>query len=156
MANANGTPRPAEVRAAALRDYLDYPKRSMGRIARDYGVDEKTVRTWVDRSGLRRPPVYRAGRRGYIGDEPSAEEIARLVYRSIVATLQSIEARAIATADPDWIKGQNAADLAQLEHAQREYALRAIASFRTVDDPGAAGALPEPAVDRNGAVDPTA
>jgi transposase-like protein len=158
MAHANGKPHSADVRAAVLEDYLNKPRWSIRRIARDHGVDDKTAREWIDRAGLRRPPSadHRNTRAnsGRIGDVPSADEIARLVFRSITATLKAIEARAVATSDPVWIKGQNAADLAQLEHAQREYVLRAVASLRLVDEPGASGVLPEPATDRNGAVDP--
>lgn len=148
--NANNAPIPGQVRAAALSDYLAHPKWSVSRIAREHGVHESTVRKWIDRAGLRRDAYDPGGNSRYVGDEPSADEIARLVYRSIVATLRAIEARAIATADPQWIAGQNAADLAALEHAQREYALRAIASLRPVD------ALPEPDYGRDSTLDATA
>jgi hypothetical protein len=143
---------PPEVRTAALNDYLNHPKWSMRHIALKHGVGEGTVRRWVERAGFRRQ-IHEDDEptSPHIGDEPSAQEIGRLVFRSIAATLRAIEARAIATSDPQWIAGQNAADLAQLEHAQREYVLRAIASLRPVDEFADVGALRQ--ADRDGALD---
>jgi transposase-like protein len=133
-----------ETKAAAIELYLK--GKSSREIGRTLAVSGRTVREWVRHLD----PARNLARATY---ERTREELGNLVYDSVVETLKSITARARATGDPDWIRGQNADALAALDAAQWDRIIRVIASFKPADGEPAPE-LDEPEPHRNGAVDP--
>lgn len=143
----------AETKAEAVRLHLEGGL-TQAEIARRLGVHPHRVHDWIRRH-VYGPAADETTRALY---RRTREEMSELVYETVVETLRSLRARAIATADPDWIKGQNASDLAALDSTGWNFLVRFIASFRPIGederDADVIDVESQPAADRNGAVDP--
>jgi hypothetical protein len=148
----SGQPYSAELKAEAVRLIIE--GKSKAEVGRILGVHPRQVSRWAEQAD---PNLRSLANRGEMY-ERTREELSDLIYGTVIDTLKSLRARAIATADPDWIKGQDAHSLAALDATHWQYLVRFVASFRpltpsaevvegeTLDD--------ESASHRNGAVDP--
>jgi transposase-like protein len=136
---ARGNVHPPELKAAAIRLHLE--GKTAAEIGRALGIRPRTISTWLaEHDPQRQAEVRQIYQR-------TREELSDLIYGTVVDTLRSIRARAVATADPDWIRGQNASDLAELDATHWGFLVRFVGSFRPVDDElpeSAAPQLPEP------------
>jgi Helix-turn-helix domain len=155
-----GKHHPEHVKAEAIQRYLLGEPRQ--KICTALGISRFTLAEWIkdyDPARQPQPPdVYRR----------NVEQLGELIYDTVIATLDAIRARAIATGDPEWAKTQSASELAALDGAQWDRAIRMVSAFRPrstahadVDaeedqaaDGGGDFGQQQPGVHRNGAVDP--
>jgi len=112
-----------ELRAAAIAAVL--AGASLAQAAAQFGVDKSLVSRWVQAAGLQ--PAATAQR---VRDP---ETIAELILELIATHVTTISAQLQASARPDWLQKQSAADLAQLVAVERDTTLRLLAGLRPVE-----------------------
>lgn len=104
-------------------------------VALRYGIPKQTVHEW----GRKARTAFVQTVRPY---ERTREEIANLVYDTLVETLGTYRAQLRIAADPEWIKTQTSGDLTNLAGMLLDRALRLLAGFRVSDSEDPAGGQP--------------
>jgi hypothetical protein len=118
-----GVAHPDELRAAVIAAVL--AGASLAQAAAQFSVDKSLVSRWVQAAGLQ--PVATAQR----ARDP--ETIAELILDLIATHVTTISAQLQASARPEWLEKQSAADLAQLVAVERDTTLRLLAGLRPVE-----------------------
>lgn len=125
---ARGKPHPAEMRSAVLAALLS--GQSVDEVAHLYSLSRATVVAWRRAAGLaeRDTPVQRKVQR------KKAEDLGELVAAFLQETLVTLSVQSQHFRDVDWLRGQNAADLAVLHGVQADKAFRLLQALQSDDD----------------------
>ena len=107
-----------EVKAAVMAALLEGQK--IGDIAREYDVKEGTIKSWNKRHGLQRVATVATF------DAEKKETVGELLIKYLEQNLKTLKVQAQVFSDPDWIKKQDAADMAVLHGVMTDKAVRLV------------------------------
>jgi transposase-like protein len=144
-----GVPHSPELRAQAVAAVL--AGGALAEVARRYGVSKGTLGNWLAKQEV--------GTVGTIGtdnararEEPARgpEALEDLIFDLVTEHLVTLRAGLQATARPEWLEKQSAADLAELVRTQRDTLLRLLAGFRPAEPAALPTDIISPTIDPAG------
>lgn len=97
---------------------------SLNSVAEEYEIPRGTVATW---KRLAKDGVYEA-------DQPQKKEIGELLLDYLIFNLRALRAQSELFADRDWLKNQEASELAVLHGVMTDKAIRLMEAFGRADD----------------------
>jgi transposase-like protein len=130
-----GVPHSPELRAQVVAAVL--AGTSIAQAAKQFGVSKSLVSQWSQSPEVRTVRTQPTRAR-------DPETIADLLYDLVAEHIATLRAQLRATARPEWLEKQSAAELADLLGAEQSSLIRLLAGFRPADDHDPAG-LPPPA-----------
>ena len=103
--------RSEESKAAALAALLQ--GQSVNQVAKEYNLPVGTVKSWKRKEA-----------KGLIESSPKKDDVGALVMSYLEANLRALEAQVKVFQDAEWLKKQNAADVAVLHGVMTDKAIR--------------------------------
>jgi hypothetical protein len=126
---------PPEVRAAAVAAVATGEQPAA--IAKRFGISQGLLHGWCEQD---LPPVELSEvSRSDLARARTRERIAGIIYDSVVDLFAALRDQLQAASREDWLKDQNAADVASLVGSEVDGAIRLLAGFRPAEQPGESG-----------------
>jgi transposase-like protein len=121
-APGSGRPHAPEIKARAVA--LLATGKPASQVASEMGIPVATIRTW--RQQLRRDNI--------IGDPRKKDDLGELVFGYLHEAITTLSAQARFARDEDWLRQQNASDLAILHGVLHDKTVRLLAALQPAND----------------------
>lgn len=116
-----GKPHSPETKAAVMAALLT--GQSISEVARQFKLDRKTVRTWKERAGIVDSPE------SPLVPQEKKIELGDLIVGYLTEIITTLTAQARTFRDEQWVKGQDASEVAVLHGVLADKALRILSAL---------------------------